>query len=82
MKHRFGRGAVNELVPEVLRRGYGKALIVTDAQLVACGVVEKVTAKLDAAGLEYQVLIAWCLIPLSPLCSVGWQRLTQVALII
>lgn len=51
----FGRGAVNELVPEVLRRGYGKALIVTDAQLVACGVVEKVTAKLDAAGLEYQV---------------------------
>ncbi|MGO2257220.1 MAG: lactaldehyde reductase [Hafnia alvei] len=51
----FGRGAVNELVPEVLRRGYGKALIVTDAQLVACGVVEKVTTKLDAAGLEYQV---------------------------
>ena len=51
----FGRGAVNELVPEVLRRGYGKALIVTDAQLVACGVVEKVTAKLDAAGLEYQI---------------------------
>lgn len=51
----FGRGAVNELVPEVLRRGYGKALIVTDAQLVACGVVDKVTAKLDAAGLEYQV---------------------------
>lgn len=46
---------MNELVPEVLRRGYGKALIVTDAQLVACGVVEKVTAKLDAAGLEYQV---------------------------
>ncbi|WNN52864.1 lactaldehyde reductase [Hafnia alvei] len=51
----FGRGAVNELVPEVLRCGYGKALIVTDAQLVACGVVEKVTAKLDAAGLEYQI---------------------------
>lgn len=51
----FGRGAVDELVPEVLRRGYGKALIVTDAQLVACGVVEKVTAKLDAAGLEYQI---------------------------
>ncbi|KID01922.2 lactaldehyde reductase [Hafnia alvei] len=51
----FGRGAVNELVPEVLRRGYGKALIVTDTQLVACGVVEKVTAKLDAAGLEYQI---------------------------
>lgn len=51
----FGRGAVNELVPEVLRRGYGKALIVTDAQLVACGIVEKVTSKLDAAELEYQI---------------------------
>lgn len=51
----FGRGAVNELVPEVLRRGYGKALIVTDAQLVACGIVEKVTSKLDAAALEYQI---------------------------
>ena len=51
----FGRGAVNELVPEVLRRGYGKALIVTDAQLVSCGIVEKVTSKLDAAELEYQI---------------------------
>lgn len=51
----FGRGAVNELVPEVLRRGYGKALIVTDEQLVACGIVEKVTSKLDAAELEYQI---------------------------
>ena len=54
----FGRGAINELVPEVMRRGYGKALIVTDAQLVACGVVEKVTSKLDAAGLHYQVFDA------------------------
>lgn len=51
----FGRGAVNELPPEVVRRGYSKALIVTDATLVACGVVEKLTRHLDDAGLAYEI---------------------------
>ena len=48
----FGRGAVGALTDEVKRRGYQKALIVTDKTLVQCGVVAKVTDKMDAAGLR------------------------------
>lgn len=46
----FGRGAVGALTDEVIRRGYRKALIVTDANPVQCGVVEKVTSRMDAAA--------------------------------
>lgn len=49
----FGRGAVGALTDEVKRRGYQKALIVTDKTLVQCGVVAKVTDKMDAAGLAW-----------------------------
>lgn len=49
----FGRGAVKELAAEVRRRGYRKALIVTDEQLVKCGVVARVTQRLSAAGLPF-----------------------------
>ncbi|SUG46024.1 L-1,2-propanediol oxidoreductase [Salmonella enterica subsp. arizonae] len=43
-------GAVDALTDEVTRRGYHKALIVTDKTLVQCGVVDKVTSRMDAAG--------------------------------
>ena len=36
-----GHGAVNEIVPEVKSRGFKKALIVTDADLVKFQVVKK-----------------------------------------
>lgn len=51
----FGRGAVGALTDEVIRRGYRKALIVTDKNLVQCGVVEKVTSRMDAAGLAWEI---------------------------
>lgn len=51
----FGRGAVGALTDEVIRRGYRKALIVTDKNLVQCGVVEKVTTRMDAAGLAWEI---------------------------
>lgn len=51
----FGRGAVGALTDEVKRRGYQKALIVTDKTLVQCGVVAKVTDKMDAAGLAWAI---------------------------
>ncbi|XNM57329.1 hypothetical protein ACLK1S_17295 [Escherichia coli] len=41
------------LTDEVKRCGYQKALIVTDKTLVQCGVVAKVTDKMDAAGLAW-----------------------------
>ncbi len=43
------------LTDEVKRRGYQKALIVTDKTLVQCGVVAKVTDKMDAAGLAWAI---------------------------
>lgn len=48
-------GAVGALTDEVIRRGYRKALIVTDKNLVQCGVVEKVTSRMDAAGLAWEI---------------------------
>ncbi|MQC09054.1 lactaldehyde reductase [Morganella morganii] len=51
----FGRGAVSALTDEVQRRGYRKALIVTDKTLVQCGAVAKVTDKMDAAGLAWAI---------------------------
>lgn len=50
-----GAGAVNELVPEVKRRGFKKALVVSDQDLVKYGVVKKVTDLLDAEKLPYEV---------------------------
>ncbi|BBR60232.1 MULTISPECIES: lactaldehyde reductase [unclassified Klebsiella] len=51
----FGRGAVAALTDEVARRGYHKALIVTDKTLVECGVVANVTGKMTAAGLAWEI---------------------------
>ncbi|MGK7469162.1 lactaldehyde reductase, partial [Salmonella enterica] len=50
----FGRGAGDALTDEVTRRGYHKALIVRDKTLVQCGVVHKVTSRLDPAGLAWE----------------------------
>lgn len=51
----FGRGAVAVLADEVIRRGYHKALIVTDKNLAQCGVVDKVTRRMDDAGLAWEM---------------------------
>ena len=51
----FGRGAVAALTDEVARRGYHKALIVSDKTLVECGVVANVTGKMTAAGLAWEI---------------------------
>ena len=51
----FGAGARAELIGEVQRRGYKKALVVTDAVLVKAGTVAKVTSLLEAAGLPYEL---------------------------
>lgn len=50
-----GHGAVNELVPEVKSRGFKKALIVTDADLVKFKVVKKVTDILDKNKMSCEI---------------------------
>ncbi len=50
-----GQGAIEAIVPEVKNRGFSKALIVTDADLVKFNVVKKVTDLLDKAGMAYAI---------------------------
>lgn len=50
-----GAGAVQALIPEVRARGFKKALIVTDSDLVKYGVVKKVTDLLDAHHMPYDI---------------------------
>ena len=50
-----GSGAILNIVPELNARGFVKALVVTDPDLVKFGVCGKVTALLDAAKFQYVV---------------------------
>ncbi|MCP1627563.1 lactaldehyde reductase [Citrobacter amalonaticus] len=49
----FGRGCRNQLIHELTRRGFSRALIVTDSGLVKCGIVGKITTQLDEAGFAW-----------------------------
>ena len=51
----FGAGCISEIVTEANNRGFKKALIVTDKDLVKFGVVKKVSDLLDKAELAYDV---------------------------
>ena len=50
-----GQGAAAEIVNEIKNRGFRKALIVTDVDLVRFGVVNKITSLLEAAGLKFEI---------------------------
>lgn len=50
-----GKGAIENIVPELTARGYKKAFICTDPDLIKFGVAQKVTDLLDAAGFAYAV---------------------------
>lgn len=51
----FGSGAIQHIPEEVTRRGFKKALIVTDKGLVEAGLLEKVTQLLDQHQLAYSI---------------------------
>lgn len=50
-----GSGAIGHIVDEATRRGFKKAFICTDPDLVKFGVSAKVTSLLDEVGLNYEV---------------------------
>ena len=50
-----GHGAIENIVPELTARGYQKAFVCSDPDLIRFGVTGKVTALLDAAGFAYAV---------------------------
>ncbi len=51
----FGAGAIENIAAEAKNRGFTKALIVTDKDLVKFNVVKKVTDLLDKEGLAYEI---------------------------
>lgn len=50
-----GAGAIDNIVPEVLRRGFKKAFVCSDPDLLKFGVTQKVTKLLDDAKLDYEI---------------------------
>lgn len=50
-----GSGAIREIVTEVKARGFKKAMVCSDPDLIKFGVTKKVTDLLDAVNLDYVV---------------------------
>ena len=50
-----GAGAINAIVTEAQARGFTKAFVCTDPDLLKFGVSKKVTDVLDGAGLKYEI---------------------------
>lgn len=50
-----GKGAIQSIAEEAIARGFKKAFICSDPDLIKFGVTKKVTDVLDAKGLVYQV---------------------------
>ena len=50
-----GSGALANIVPEIKARGFKKALLCSDPDLIKFGLTAKVTSLLDEAGLEYVI---------------------------
>ena len=50
-----GHGAIENIVPELTARGYKKAFVCSDPDLIKFGVTKKVTDVLDGAGLAYEI---------------------------
>ena len=50
-----GHGAIENIVPELTARGYKKAFVCSDPDLIKFGVTGKVTGLLDKEGLAYEI---------------------------
>ena len=50
-----GSGAIGEIPGEVKGRGFQKAFVCSDPDLLKFGVTKKVTDVLDEAGLTYEI---------------------------
>lgn len=50
-----GAGAIAEIATEAVGRGFSKALVCSDPDLIKFGVTKKVTDVLDGAGLAYEI---------------------------
>lgn len=51
----YSKGAIGNIVPELTARGFQKAFVCSDPDLIRFNVTKKVTDLLDAAGFAYEV---------------------------
>ena len=50
-----GHGAIENIVPELVNRGFKKAFVTSDSSLIEFGVTKKVTDLLDEANFAYSI---------------------------
>ena len=50
-----GHGAIENIVPELKARGFRKAFLTSDADLIRFGVTAKITSLLEKAEIPYTV---------------------------
>ena len=50
-----GKGAMENIAPEMKGRGFQKAFVCSDPDLLKFGVTKKVTDVLEAAGIPYEI---------------------------
>ncbi|MBP2649468.1 MAG: lactaldehyde reductase [Firmicutes bacterium] len=51
----FGAGAISVIADEIAQRGFKKAFVVTDKDLLKFNVAQKVTTLLETAGIPYEL---------------------------
>src|SRR5690625_6306356 len=51
----FGKGAIENVVPEIKKRGFKKAVVITDKDLIKFKVATKVTDLLEKEGVAYEL---------------------------
>lgn len=69
-----GQGAAAAIIDEIKSRGFNKALIVTDADLIKFGVVKKITDLLEAEASPMPCSTASRPIPASASSKPAWKH--------
>ena len=73
-----GKGAIKEIPTEAKARGFKKAMVCSDPDLIKFGVTKKVTDLLDEAGLDY---VVYSDIKPNPTICINISRIKQIILL-
>ena len=75
-----GSGAINAIPDEIKSRGFKKAFVASDPDLVKFGVSKKVTDILENAGIDYKLYSELNRIRLLKMYSTAFRNLKPAAL--
>ena len=76
-----GAGAIGDMVKLVAGKQWGKALIVTDGQLVKLGLLDSLFSALDEQQMAYQLFATCSPTPPKRWCSKAMRRTRRPAAI-